>query len=102
VVLNSRQSAALRQVECYARTRKEQAGEYLRHILEMSDIEWSRFELSVNKFKQRARVCLHFHPDRLTRNGVVVADSLLLSVSRVLKRIEIRIRNGLNTAHKLT
>jgi hypothetical protein len=60
-----------------AKTRKLAARENLEHILEMSDIDQTEFERSVEAMKCHAQVALHFHPDRLVADGQTVAESLL-------------------------
>lgn len=62
-----------------ARNRKRSAGQNLEHILEMSDIDLSEFERSVESMKCHAQVALHFHPDRLAADGQTVVGSLLNS-----------------------
>jgi hypothetical protein len=74
--LTKSQSKALEFIRDYARTRKENARVTLAHILKMSNIPSQNFDLAVSNIKKHARVCLHFHPDRLDPENLSVASAL--------------------------
>lgn len=75
--LTPSQQAALDYVTDYARSRKDDACTVIGHVLRMSNIEPSAFEEVVERVKAKARVGLHFHPDRPGPGGKSVAEGLL-------------------------
>lgn len=75
-MLHTCQRAALEHVAVYARGRREQARDVLAHILEMSNLAQATFDEAVRAITTRARVALHFHPDRRGPDGRTVAESL--------------------------
>jgi Protein of unknown function (DUF3626) len=75
--LTPSQKSALDYIETYARNYNKQANASIQHILKMSNISVHLFEKAVIGLKSKARIGLHFHPDRPVSNMKSVAESLL-------------------------
>lgn len=75
--LSRSQQLAQEYITDYARSRKHEAEQTMREILQMSSIELKTFEDAVTKLKSHASIALHFHPDRLDPNMKSVAEALL-------------------------
>jgi Protein of unknown function (DUF3626) len=75
--LSPSQRAALDSVSAYAKSRKEKASADIEHILRMSNIGRLAFDTAIKKVKARARVALHFHPDRPDPEMKSVSEALL-------------------------
>lgn len=98
VMLDPCQQAALAHINSYARSRSPAALELLEHILEMSNIPLQRFQEAVESLKARARVGLHFHPDRPGPDGRWVLETLIES-GLYKSQFETLISNGSVSAH---
>lgn len=73
------QQTALNQFAAYARGRKDRLARDLDEVLRMSEISASEFRAALGEFQRSARVALHFHPDRPTRDYASTAESMTLS-----------------------
>lgn len=62
------QQMAMEYITKYARNHKEQAKSQINHILKMSNISSQTFEEAIGILKDKARIGLHFHPDRPISN----------------------------------
>ncbi len=76
-ILTEAQRSALRRVTEYARGRRTVADGTIGEILRMSNIPRDRFADAVRRLKAKARVALHFHPDRPDAKMMPVAERLL-------------------------
>ena len=68
---------ALENITKYARSRKYEAQQSIKEVLQMSNIDQKTFEDDVTKVKTHAKVGLHFHPDRTDPTMKTVAEALL-------------------------
>jgi len=85
-------------VRQHARGRKKRAVEEIDSVLIMSNIERPLFTRAMTQLKEKARVALHFHPDRMGPDGKTVARALAKSgVYR--SQFETLISNGSVSAH---
>ncbi len=75
--LTRSQLEALDHITKYARSRKDEAKQSIKEVLQMSNITRETFEAAVSKIKSHARVALHFHPDRPDPVMKAVAEALL-------------------------
>ncbi|MDR6884995.1 DUF3626 domain-containing protein [Paenibacillus sp. GCM10023248] len=75
--LTSAQLQAMEHITRYARTRQKEAKRVIDDILQMSNISRETYEEAVAKLKSRARIALHFHPDRPAPHHRSVAEALL-------------------------
>ncbi|GGA80387.1 DUF3626 domain-containing protein [Ornithinibacillus halotolerans] len=75
--LSKPQQMAMEHFTNYAKNHQQQAIATIHHILKMSNISVSTYEKAVNNLKGKARIGLHFHPDRLDNTMKTVAESLL-------------------------
>lgn len=75
--LTKSQLAALEYIRKYAESRKDEAQESIKEVLQMSNISQKTFEDAAAKIKAHARVALHFHPDRPGLDMKTVAEGLL-------------------------
>lgn len=75
--LSKSQISALEYMTNYARSRKNEANQVIKEILQMSNIDRESFEDAVTKMKSHAKIALHFHPDRLDGTNKSVAEALL-------------------------
>lgn len=71
------QLLAIEHIKEYAKTRKEKALKTIKEILKMSNLTFEDFELALSQIRLKARVALHFHPDRLDSKMKSVAENLL-------------------------
>lgn len=74
--LSSAQRAAFEHVEAEARGRQDVARARIAAILHDAGCAAAAFDAAMRSVRAHARVALHFHPDRLDRRGVTVADGL--------------------------
>lgn len=91
--LTSLQTAAIRFIEKYAFNRRVEALQAIHHILRMANIPLHELTHTVEEIKEKARVVVHFHPDRLTHRGLTVAESLLQE-GYYKNQFDTRISNG--------
>jgi hypothetical protein len=75
--LSASQLLALENISNYARNHRHEAKVTIKHILNMSNISDKIFENAVAIIKARARIGLHFHPDRPDSTMRTVAEALL-------------------------
>lgn len=75
--LTQSQRAAISHVESQALRMKPAAGVAIREALRRHSVSAGHYESAVARLRSEARVALAFHPDRLTRGGVRVAEGLL-------------------------
>lgn len=75
--LTKSQADAISHIREYAKTRKSEALTSIEHVLRMSNTPRSNFDALIEKTKSKARVALHFHPDRLDPDLKSVAKALL-------------------------
>ena len=69
------------------------------HVLEMSNIDEQLVSQFLAKIQQIAQIAAHFHPDRVTANGLTVVDSMQHS-GRYLNQFESLISNGKLDPHQ--
>ncbi|WP_087024248.1 DUF3626 domain-containing protein [Thaumasiovibrio subtropicus] len=97
MLLTTAQRNAIHYVENYAQSLMQKAQSEVNHILAMSDVSPQALQASLSNIAAHARVCAHFHPDRLTTTAdnqtVNVVQSLLQS-GRYVSQFESRISNG--------
>jgi hypothetical protein len=96
--LSRSQQMAIEHITKYARNHKKQAIATIKHILKMSDISALTFEKAVSTLKAKARIGLHFHPDRPYSTLKSVAESLL-DQGIYKSQFETLISNGSVYAH---
>jgi len=77
VILTRSQSIALQHIENSARQLQSTGLVELPNVLAMSNISEELFESAEREISQHARVGLQFHPDRISKTGKPVAESLL-------------------------
>lgn len=75
--LTAPQLRAIEHFTQFAKSRREEAQQTIRDILDMTNIAEETFENAVAKLKKNGRVALHFHPDRPARDKGSVAQSFL-------------------------
>jgi hypothetical protein len=75
--LSSSQLGALRHVEALSARRSSRARDTLSGILRQADLEEAVLDEAMQAIRDHARVVLHFHPDRLDREGHSVVESFL-------------------------
>lgn len=91
--LTSAQQAALKYIDQYA-SRTETLGEQdLANVLAMSNISTSQYDQMQKEIKTHARIGLHFHPDRLDRQGRTVVEALLAD-GRYKNQFETHLSSG--------
>lgn len=76
-MLSAPQTNALRTAEARAARLGPAVRTTLREILERAGIEATTLDAALACLRTHARVALHFHPDRLTRDGRTVAEGFL-------------------------
>lgn len=76
-MLTKSQADAIAHIREYAKTRKSEAVTTIEQVLRMSNTPRSKFDTLIEKTKSKARVALHFHPDRLDPCMKCVAEALL-------------------------
>ncbi len=96
--LSRSQQMAIEYITKYARNHKTEAKATINHILKMSNISAFTFEKSVRILKDKARIGLHFHPDRPDSTMASVAESLL-EQGIYKSQFETLISNGSVSAH---
>lgn len=92
--LHLSQAAAIEYIENHAACRREKAMAVIEEVRVMCTIAPLAMDKAVDAIKAHARIALHFHPDRISRNGYAVAESLLNS-GCYLGQFETGISNGL-------
>lgn len=75
--LTASQAQALACFRKHARARREAARATIQHVLRMADVAEPAFVAGVEVLRAHGRVVIHFHPDRLARDGELVARALL-------------------------
>ena len=91
------QLAALTAIRDEAKNQRPDARSKLAQILRRSNRSTDLLAAAMRSLQEHARVVLHFHPDRLTNNGLSVAESMLVDgVYR--SQFETGISNGSPTA----
>jgi hypothetical protein len=68
---------ALKNVEKVALEEIKEAKETVRHIQMMANIPFALLSSLYEKIQDTACVALHFHPDRIVKNNITIAESLL-------------------------
>ncbi|WP_449538365.1 DUF3626 domain-containing protein [Ferdinandcohnia sp. Marseille-Q9671] len=96
--LSNSQQMAIEYMTNYARKHKTNANATIRHILHMSNISTHTFEKAVRTLKDKARIGIHFHPDRPLSTMKSVAESLL-EHGKYKSQFETRISNASLSAH---
>ncbi|KHT64291.1 hypothetical protein RJ45_07075 [Photobacterium gaetbulicola] len=84
---------AVRYVCEYARNLNTKELQVFGHILEMSNIDEQLVGQFFAKIQQSAQIAAHFHPDRVTANGLMVVESMQHS-GRYLNQFESFVSNG--------
>jgi hypothetical protein len=77
MALHRSQEQAIAHVSAQARARRDAARERIDEILRMSNVTAAAYGDALAQLRARARVALHFHPDRPDANGRSVAAGLL-------------------------
>ena len=77
----------------YANNLQTTALESFAHILDMSNIEQQSVTQLISSVQQKAQIAAHFHPDRITANGLTVVESMQHS-GRYLNQFESLVSNG--------
>lgn len=75
-MLTPAQTAALDVVRAHARGRRERARGTIADILRMCDVSSERWDALVEAVRAKARIALHFHPDRPVAGGRTIAAAL--------------------------
>ncbi|PTB62028.1 hypothetical protein BBK36DRAFT_1163360 [Trichoderma citrinoviride] len=88
------QAAAIANIRAQALQLKPDALANINHIFRMSNIPIAKLDDVRKAIAQNARVALHFHPDRPSRNGRTVVESLLED-GTYRNQFETGISNGL-------
>jgi hypothetical protein len=96
--LSPAQRAAIDHVAAQARSRKREALAQQDHIRRMCDISADELRDALVSIKRRARVALHFHPDRPDVQGQTVAQALLRD-GLYRSQFETGLSNGGLSAH---
>ena len=91
--LTKAQQAALDYIAEYARLRALSAKETIDHILKMSNISTKQYHRSLRSIENSSRIAVHFHPDRMVKDGKSVIESLLQS-GKYQNQFESGISNG--------
>ena len=74
--MNGPQRRAVGHVAAHALARRAAARRTLEHICLMSNVELGEIDELIGRLQSHARVALHFHPDRVARDGRTVAEAL--------------------------
>lgn len=77
MALHRSQELAIAHVTAQARLRRDAARERIDEILRMSSATWAAYDDAMAMLRSRARVAVHFHPDRPDVNGRSVAAGIL-------------------------
>ncbi|KAK4062964.1 hypothetical protein Trihar35433_8759 [Trichoderma harzianum] len=92
--LHPSQAAAIANIKVQAAALKPEALQTIYHIFRMSNIPIARLDDIRKTIVQHARVAMHFHPDRPSRSGRTVVESLLKD-NIYRNQFETGISNGL-------
>ncbi|KAL6803596.1 hypothetical protein J3E68DRAFT_446248 [Trichoderma sp. SZMC 28012] len=92
--LHPSQAAAIANIKAQAAALKPEALQIISHIFRMSNIPISKLDDIRKTIVQHARIALHFHPDRPSRSGRTVVESLLKD-DTYRNQFETGISNGL-------
>lgn len=76
-VLSAAQSAALRHIDATAKAGEAKALASVAGIFDRAGYGIETYHQAIDSIRRHARIALHFHPDRLGREGGSVAESLL-------------------------
>jgi hypothetical protein len=98
MVLSAAQQASLAHVTSYARARRAEALGTLGFIRKMCDIADAAYDDAIAQIRTRARVAVHFHPDRPCEDGRTVA-ARLLEDGRYRSQFETGVSSGSLSAH---
>ncbi|MDV5167609.1 DUF3626 domain-containing protein [Photobacterium rosenbergii] len=90
---------AIRYVSEYAQTLHSNELKVLGHVLEMSNIDEQLVKQLIAKIQQNVQIAAHFHPDRITANGLTVVESMQGS-GRYLNQFESLVSNGKLDPHQ--
>ncbi|KAL7784078.1 hypothetical protein V8C37DRAFT_396410 [Trichoderma ceciliae] len=71
------QAAAIANIKAQAATLRPDALDTISHILHMSNLPLEALDNARHVLVRHARIALHFHPDRPSRSGHTVVESLL-------------------------
>jgi hypothetical protein len=93
MALHRSQEQAIANVNAQARARRDEARTRIDEILRMSNTTWAAYDEAIAQLRARARVALHFHPDRPDANGRSVAAGLL-DAGAYRSQFETRLSNG--------
>lgn len=96
--LTAAQARALAWFRDHARGRRDSARATIRHVLRMADVAESAFAAGVDVLRAHGRIVVHFHPDRLARDGEQVATALLRD-GIYKSQFETGISSGSTSAH---
>jgi hypothetical protein len=77
MALHRSQEQAIAHVNAQARAGRDAARERIDEILRMSNVAWAAYDEAIAQLRARARVALHFHPDRPDASGRSVAAGML-------------------------
>lgn len=96
--LSAAQRAALRSVEVVAESLRADADRRLRLVIAHAGLERSVLDEVLDRVRQHARVVVHFHPDRLARDGRPVSERLIAD-RRYSSQFETGLSSGSRSAH---
>jgi hypothetical protein len=91
--LHRSQEQAIAHVSAEARAHRGAARQRIDQILRMSNVTWAAHDEAIAQLRSRARVALHFHPDRPDGTGRSVAAGLL-DAGAYRSQFETLISNG--------
>ncbi|MGF1734491.1 DUF3626 domain-containing protein [Photobacterium satsumensis] len=91
--LTAAQLNAVHYVNEYAQLINTNELQAFEHILNMSNISQHQVSQFLAKIQQEAQIAAHFHPDRITGNGLTVVESML-STGQYLNQFESLVSNG--------
>jgi uncharacterized protein DUF3626 len=77
MALHRSQEQAIAHISAQARARRDAARKRIDEILRMSNATCAAYDEAIAQLRSRARVALHFHPDRPDANGRSVAAGIL-------------------------
>jgi hypothetical protein len=87
------QSKALNHFRSIASLKSDDSRSTLCQIVKMANLKLDVLESAIANIQNNAKICLHFHPDRLDLNQETVAENLLKS-GRYKSQFESKISNG--------
>ncbi len=93
MALHRSQEQAIAHVTAQARLRRDAARERIDELLRMSNATWAAYDEAMAMLRSRARVAVHFHPDRPDANGHSVAAGIL-DAGAYRSQFETRLSNG--------